>query len=1092
MMPDRATNSVSPRIRLRVLIVEDSEDDALLLLRELEKGGFEPEHERVDTPESMRRALAERAPWEVVLCDWWMPRFSATEAMEMVRDIDSETPFVIVSGKVGEEAAVEAMRAGAHDYVMKNNLARLCATVERGLQEAQARRERRRIEEERDRLFELSLDLLGVAGLDGYFKRVNPAFEETLGYSSSELLAKPFIEFVHPEDRAGTMSELEDLGRGARTAYFENRYLCEDGSVVWLEWKAVPVVEEDVIYATARDITERRWAEEELRRREAILRAVAFAAERFLKKAASWEESIEEVLDRLGRAAEVSRVYIFENYRGEVGELWGAQRYEWVATGVSSQMDNPLMKAIPYRAAGFGRWGELLSRGEPVHGRTREFPEEAQPALREQDILSIALVSIFVEGEWWGFIGFDECTREREWSTAEIEALKAAADTLGAAIQRERAEEEIRQSEQLYRTVVEQATEYISLVDVETRYIVGSNPAFRKALDYTEQELKTMTLYDIVAHDQESIDTNARQVLQRGRYFLGERKHRRKDGSLLDVEVSASTVLHDGREVACIVGRDVTERRRNEEELRESQRALATLMSNLPGMAYRCRNDPDWTMELVSEGSLDLTGYPPADLIGNRRRSYWHLIPPDDREAAWRSVQAALASPERRPFQFNYRITTASGATKWVWEQGRGIFSPEGKLLALEGFVTDITERKRARDELAQSEERYRAVVEQATEGIFLCDAASGEVLESNTAFRELLGYTAGELRGIRIHDLINDDPDSIDSNLRLILDEGSQFLGERRYRRKDGSMVDVEAAASVVTYGGKKVICDVIRDVTERVEAFRMLEERITALAGISASLTVGQTMEATLDALAAGVIHSTAAVACAVVLMNAETGLFRTAGSHGLPEGYTAALEAAYRAGMRPPPVEVFRTRQPMLFRDARQAALNTPFSSPLHGFLHEVSWDKIYFVPLVSRRRALGVLNLYYLPGEEPGEDERVFLKAVADQTAVTVENAGLFAAAQGKAALEERQRLARELHDSVSQALYGIGLGARTARALLDREGPPERVAEWLEYVLSLAEGGLTEMRALIFELRPESLETEGLVAALEQHAAALRA
>jgi PAS domain S-box-containing protein len=268
-------------------------------------------------------------------------------------------------------------------------------------------------------------------------------------------------------------------------------------------------------------------------------------------------------------------------------------------------------------------------------------------------------------------------------------------------------------------------------------------------------------------------------------------------------------VLHDGSEVVCVVGHDVTERKRAEEEIRESQRALATLMSNLPGMAYRCRNDPDWTMELVSAGCSELTGYPPGDLIGNRQKSYGDLIHPDDREAVWQSVQAALR--ERRPFQFNYRITTASEAMKWVWEQGRGVFSPEGTLLALEGFITDITESKRVRDALVQSEARYRAVIEQATEGIFLCDATTGEVIESNSAFQELLGYTAGELRGIRIHDLIDDDRESIDSNLRLILDEGSRFLGGRRYRRKDGSLVDVEAAASVIAYGGRKVICDVI-----------------------------------------------------------------------------------------------------------------------------------------------------------------------------------------------------------------------------------------------------------------------------------------
>ena len=135
-------------------------------------------------------------------------------------------------------------------------------------------------------------------------------------------------------------------------------------------------------------------------------------------------------------------------------------------------------------------------------------------------------------------------------------------------------------------------------------------------------------------------------------------------------------------------------------------------------------------------------------------------------------------------------------------------------------------------------------------------------------------------------------------------------------------------------------------------------------------------------------------------------------------------------------------------------------------------------------------MGAINLLYLPDREPGEDEKAFLKAVADQSAIAVENARLFAQARGKAAFEERQRLARELHDSVSQALYGITLGTKTAHALLKRN--PEQVADSLEYVLSLAKAGQAEMRALIFELRPESLEKEGLVAALEKQADALKA
>jgi PAS domain S-box-containing protein len=332
-------------------------------------------------------------------------------------------------------------------------------------------------------------------------------------------------------------------------------------------------------------------------------------------------------------------------------------------------------------------------------------------------------------------------------------------------------------------------------------------------------------------------------------------------------------------------------------------------------------------------------------------------------------------------------------------------------------------------------------VIEQATEYISLVDVETRRFVGSNPAFREVLGYTEEELRHMTLYDIVAHDWESIDRNAQQAVERGSYFLGERKHRRKDGSLVDVEVSESTVLYHGREVACIVGHDVTERVEALRLLEERVTALARISASLTVGQTMEAALDALAARVVQSTAAVACSVVLLNAETGLPRTAGSHGLPEGYTVGMQAAYRAGLRPAAMEVFRTHRPMLVRDVRQVALKQPLASSVHRFFREAPWDTVYCVPLVYRGLGLGTLNLYYPAGEEPTEDERVFLGAVADQIAIAVENAELFAAAQGKAALEERQRLARELHDSVSQALYGIALGARTARALLGRESPP---------------------------------------------------
>jgi len=132
---------------------------------------------------------------------------------------------------------------------------------------------RRKIEEERDRFFTTSLDMLCIAGMDGYFKRLNPAFEEVLGYSPKELCSKPIMEFVHPDDIARTQQEVEKQSKGQKVMAFENRYLCKDGSFKWLSWKSVPVG--DVMYAAARDVTERKRKNFELETaRESALAAV--------------------------------------------------------------------------------------------------------------------------------------------------------------------------------------------------------------------------------------------------------------------------------------------------------------------------------------------------------------------------------------------------------------------------------------------------------------------------------------------------------------------------------------------------------------------------------------------------------------------------------------------------------------------------------------------------------------------------------------------------------------------------------------------------------------------------------------------------
>jgi len=183
---------------------------------------------------------------------------------------------------------------------------------------------------------------------------------------------------------------------------------------------------------------------------------------------------------------------------------------------------------------------------------------------------------------------------------------------------------------------------------------------------------------------------------------------RHKDGSEIPVDISLSAFTQDEDLFVISVVRDISERKRLESTLQESQRTLSTLMSNLRGMVYRCKYDRDRTLEFASDGCSDLTGYAAADFVQNKKVSFGDLIHPEDRGKVWDDIQSAVR--EKRPFQRTFRITTATGNEKWVWEQGLGIFSPDGTVEALEGFICDITARKRDADALGAYAQRLRSL----------------------------------------------------------------------------------------------------------------------------------------------------------------------------------------------------------------------------------------------------------------------------------------------------------------------------------------------------------------------------------------------
>jgi PAS domain S-box-containing protein len=377
-------------------------------------------------------------------------------------------------------------------------------------------------------------------------------------------------------------------------------------------------------------------------------------------------------------------------------------------------------------------------------------------------------------------------------------------------------------------------------------------------------------------------------------------------------------------------------------------------------------------------------------------------------------------------------------------------------------------------------------LLEASLDGILVVDRER-KVRYANDAMGDITGVPRTEMLGTDFLEMVAED-----ARQQMLDYFSTTVAGQPGYRgsvlrRPTGERRDIEYSNMLLVSDDGPLVCAIVRDVTDT----RRRERESSALARIAASLTVEQSMQTTIDLLARSIVGTTRAVASAIFLINADDMTLSMVGTSRMGEDSKSSLIAAWPgAATHSAAAEAFHDQRPRIVKDARNHNLANPEYHALHDMIRNVEWDTIAVVPMVYHGKSLGIVNAYFTPVPEPSAAEIAFLSAIADQAAVAVENARLFHDAQETAALEERQRLARELHDSVSQALYGIGLGARTARTLLDRD--PEQAEEPLDYVLTLAEAGLSEMRSLIFELRPESLERESLTDALERQITAIQA
>lgn len=413
---------------------------------------------------------------------------------------------------------------------------------------------------------------LAVLALDreGRVTAWTPAAERLFGWSEQEILGQSL-----PTVPDGLRHEFDEARRrllhDGQVFSLETQRLHRDGTELDVSLSAAPLHDQQgaitghVTFVT--DITARKEAESGLRRRDAMLEAISAAGESLLRT--GWSDAeIARVLSSLGPAADVSRVWLFENHLDGDGRFVASQRYEWASDHTTSEIDNPELQGVPWDAPIHRLWRAELERGRAVQLDACLAPGWEREMLQEQGIRSMAAVPIFVDETWWGHMGFDECRREREWSQAELDVLSLAAGVIGAALERRRAELALRESEQRFRTMADEAPALIWLADL------GGNATFfnRAWLEFTgrssPEELKDRWRETVHPDDQEAETATFHEAMRKREPYQTEYRLRRPDGTWGWVLDRGSPLFLESGELAGYVGSalDITERKAAEQE----------------------------------------------------------------------------------------------------------------------------------------------------------------------------------------------------------------------------------------------------------------------------------------------------------------------------------------------------------------------------------------------------------------------------------------------------------------------------------------------------------------------------------------------
>jgi len=678
---------------LLILILEDGPADAELVLRELRKGGLQFAAMCVATEADFLAQLRDNPP-DLILADYLLPAYDGLSALASARRERPETPFIFVSGSLGEETAIEALHYGATDYVLKDRLNRLGPAVQRALREIEERAQRRQAEEslrasERSyrEIFNVANDaILLFDATTGAILDANKTTLHIFGYSRDELLNLPGDEFLvglvfsHPEALCRIQRAATE-GPGV----FECQSKRKDGELFWTEvaLRGANIGGQQRVLAVVQDISERRRTE---------LRLAAFSqlGQRLsaAKTAKEAGEIMVEAADQLlgWDACSFALYSSTENLADSVLSLdtVDGRRIE-VGPAYVHSPPSPLAKRV------IEEGGQLILKEDP----DQMAPGGVAFGNKSRPSASILSVSARAGAEVVAILSIHSYT-PKAYDQRSLETLQMLADHCAGALQRIRAQEALNASEANYRLLVQGSPDAIFVHQDEK--CVYANPASLKLLGAERlEQVLGRHVFDIVPpQNRELVRQRIRQAAEGGTAAALEQEMLRLDGTALDVEVTSLPFAYGGKPAVQTVMRDVTERKRTQAMLRESEDRYRSLVEESPDM-----------IGIGAEGLLVFINSTGAKLLGAKDKSELlgkrgeHFIHPEDYPATIDRLrrrqlgETGLYPAEVRYMRLDGTILPVEVSVKPIIFHGK----PAAQFIA-----RDITERKKLEEQLRQSQ----------------------------------------------------------------------------------------------------------------------------------------------------------------------------------------------------------------------------------------------------------------------------------------------------------------------------------------------------------------------------------------------------